>query len=118
MESTLNSNIDYQCLDIEEPICRVCFDPSHNNDNLITPCKCSGGSRYIHVSCLKTWRFSNNTQSEARSNCMECKYSYKTRIIKKQMPFFYKLSINFHKNFCFSYIILFILLNLIGRLIR
>ena len=36
--------------------CRICFCKDNLSINpLITPCKCSGSMKYIHVNCLKNW---------------------------------------------------------------
>lgn len=38
------------------PVCRICFEPSEENHNvLLSPCICSGSLRYIHVECLRRW---------------------------------------------------------------
>ena len=56
-------------------MCRICLEEDSVN-NLIYPCKCSGGSKYIHKECLNEWR----TISENRDNmdrCECCHYEYK-----------------------------------------
>lgn len=35
-----------------ERLCRICHCPSSLNDNLISPCRCSGSLKYVHMSCL------------------------------------------------------------------
>lgn len=46
-------------------MCRICFDGEETPDNpLISPCRCSGGSRYIHRGCLKQWRLQGNRKGE------------------------------------------------------
>jgi hypothetical protein len=38
------------------PVCRICFEPSDENQNiLLSPCNCAGSLRYIHVDCLRRW---------------------------------------------------------------
>jgi hypothetical protein len=38
------------------PVCRICFEPSDDNGNLLlSPCSCAGSLRYIHVECLRRW---------------------------------------------------------------
>ncbi|OMJ96034.1 hypothetical protein SteCoe_414 [Stentor coeruleus] len=34
-------------------ICRICLNS--NTSNLISPCSCSGTSKFAHEECLKTW---------------------------------------------------------------
>ena len=37
-------------------ICRICFQDDTSNENpLISPCKCSGSMKSIHLSCLQLW---------------------------------------------------------------
>lgn len=37
-------------------LCRFCLcEDSEENNPLITPCKCSGSMKYIHIDCLKNW---------------------------------------------------------------
>ena len=34
--------------------CRICLDDAETDDNpFITPCKCSGSMKFIHLECLK-----------------------------------------------------------------
>lgn len=54
--------------------CRICFE-STNGDDLISPCLCRGTSKWIHHSCLQTWR-ENSENDDARVKCMECNYEY------------------------------------------
>ena len=35
--------------------CRFCFE-GDEYENLISPCGCSGGQKYIHLSCLRQWQ--------------------------------------------------------------
>jgi putative AlgH/UPF0301 family transcriptional regulator len=38
-------------------ICRFCFEGGSEEDNaLVAPCNCSGGSRWVHLKCLRTWQ--------------------------------------------------------------
>ncbi len=42
----------------KKKICRICLEENETNDNtnvLLSPCKCSGSSKYIHFHCLQTW---------------------------------------------------------------
>ena len=40
----------------DSPTCYMCFDDEDTEENpLITPCKCRGDTRYVHVSCLRKW---------------------------------------------------------------
>lgn len=36
--------------------CRICLDEGETEDNpFITPCKCSGSMKFIHLECLREW---------------------------------------------------------------
>lgn len=36
--------------------CRICLDDMEEEDNpFITPCKCAGSMRFIHLKCLREW---------------------------------------------------------------
>jgi hypothetical protein len=36
--------------------CRICLDEADSDENpFITPCKCDGSMKYIHLSCLQEW---------------------------------------------------------------
>lgn len=40
----------------EDKQCRICLDDDQCAKNpLITPCKCIGSVRWIHIDCLKSW---------------------------------------------------------------
>jgi hypothetical protein len=73
--------------------CRICFDkvpsiidpasgqPSHENpnsanDRLLRPCKCSGSQRYVHESCLHSYR-THNLLQDSYVKCPTCGYSYR-----------------------------------------
>ena len=52
--------------------CRICFE-THNQETLISPCKCSGTSKYVHKECLDKWIVYK--KNDICSVCQE-KYSY------------------------------------------
>eukprot|EP00434_Breviolum_minutum_P044798 symbB.v1.2.040056.t1/scaffold6960.1/size14222/1 len=39
----------------EERLCRYCFEGDEAGE-LISPCRCSGGQKYVHLSCLRMWQ--------------------------------------------------------------
>lgn len=41
--------------DESEQICRYCFEGSEGGE-LISPCACSGGQKYVHLKCLRMWQ--------------------------------------------------------------
>ena len=44
--------LDKAPLEIEEDVCRFCFNP----ENLISPCECKGSNKWLHLDCLKQWQ--------------------------------------------------------------
>ena len=59
---------------LDEPECRICFIGSEN-ENLIHPCLCSGGYKYVHRSCLERWR-DNNRGTIKYHECEVCQEPY------------------------------------------
>eukprot|EP00434_Breviolum_minutum_P037441 symbB.v1.2.033199.t1/scaffold4093.1/size55244/3 len=39
----------------DEIICRYCFGGSEDGE-LISPCKCAGGQKFVHLKCLRQWQ--------------------------------------------------------------
>jgi E3 ubiquitin-protein ligase DOA10 len=39
----------------EQMICRICLCEDTEDHPLISPCQCSGSTKYIGVGCLKQW---------------------------------------------------------------
>eukprot|EP01055_Gregarina_sp_Pseudo9_P003194 Gregarina_sp_Pseudo_9__3193@NODE_337_length_3116_cov_17_791355_g317_i0_p1_GENE_NODE_337_length_3116_cov_17_791355_g317_i0NODE_337_length_3116_cov_17_791355_g317_i0_p1_ORF_typecomplete_len693_score112_87RINGv/PF12906_7/4_9e15FHA/PF00498_26/1_2e02FHA/PF00498_26/5_7e08YopYscD_cpl/PF16697_5/46YopYscD_cpl/PF16697_5/0_00035YopYscD_cpl/PF16697_5/5e02FANCL_C/PF11793_8/0_023FHA_2/PF17913_1/9_2e02FHA_2/PF17913_1/0_73DUF587/PF04532_12/0_18zfRING_2/PF13639_6/0_6_NODE_337_length_3116_cov_17_791355_g317_i0990 len=39
------------------PVCRICLceEEDAKNDPLVSPCKCNGSMKWIHLKCLRTW---------------------------------------------------------------
>lgn len=38
--------------------CRICLDDTEEDSNpFITPCKCSGSMKFIHINCLREWYY-------------------------------------------------------------
>ncbi|TMW67797.1 hypothetical protein Poli38472_007469 [Pythium oligandrum] len=70
-------------------MCYVCYDESEEGNPLISPCKCAGDTKYIHLNCLKRWNTNGEKneictvldESNART-CSICKAPYpsKTRL--------------------------------------
>lgn len=58
--------------------CRICFCPSAPDDKLISPCKCRGTSKWIHLSCLTQWRL-HSRNNKSFYQCDQCHYRYSFR---------------------------------------
>ena len=78
---------------MSQNVCRICFEEEQENRLLISPCKCSGSSKYVHYDCLETWR-NTTSNEEAKKKCMECNAPY---IILNKFPL-ETIKINFDKN--------------------
>ena len=46
---------DMNDIELYEPECRICFD-QFDDDELISPCRCKGTSKWVHRGCLNKWR--------------------------------------------------------------
>ena len=55
--------------------CRICLQDT--NTKFLSPCFCSGTSKYVHEDCLHIWR-TTCLNREAYKRCMECKGEYQT----------------------------------------
>jgi len=55
--------------------CRICLEDASLNE-LISPCRCAGTSKYVHHTCLERWRAST---PRAFSRCYECNFQYLLR---------------------------------------
>jgi len=83
--------------------CRICLD---DGGLLISPCRCSGTSKYVHYKCLENWRETTENE-EARKKCMECNAPYLIRNqYKKENIFIDRNKTLFFKNFLFHYLLL------------
>ena len=72
----------------ENGVCRIClYDDSDSLNPLISPCKCAGSMRYIHLNCLQQW-LTSRMVSRNTENCVT--YSWKSidcEICKSSFPF-------------------------------
>jgi hypothetical protein len=59
--------------------CRICLAGSEEEDSLgrlISPCKCKGTMKYVHLTCLQEWRRVSG-KKESYYQCDQCKYKYR-----------------------------------------
>ena len=56
-------------------LCRICLEEDLIS-NMISPCRCSGSSKYVHSNCLNEWR-SVSSNTEHFYQCDICKFKYK-----------------------------------------
>lgn len=68
----------------DNPVCYMCFDEEDSEENpLITPCKCSGDTKYVHVECLRKWHTAEADNqicflSSVDATCSVCKSTFKS----------------------------------------
>lgn len=68
-------------------VCRICLDEEDQKD-LISPCNCSGSTKYIHRDCLENWRATNINEDNYK-RCEICHFEYE--IEKQDLPFSSKI---------------------------
>lgn len=60
-----------------ERTCRICFQPESAPEPVVAPCRCTGGSEWVHESCLRRWRSAGGKHNAlARTHCPTCSYPY------------------------------------------
>jgi len=81
--------------------CRICFEEEDDLSLFVSPCRCSGTSKYVHVECLQEW-IRTTENSDAKKKCMECKtaYKYTTNHLAENIT----LYVNTRKNIWKTYI--------------
>merc|ERR1719276_336762 len=68
----------------DKPVCYMCFDDEDTDENpLITPCKCIGDTKYVHVECLRKWHTAEADNkicflSSVDATCSVCKSTFKS----------------------------------------
>lgn len=68
----------------DSPVCYMCFDEEDTVDNpMITPCKCSGDTKFVHVECLRKWHTAEADNqicflSSVDATCSVCKSTFKS----------------------------------------
>ena len=60
--------------DLEE--CRICFDIETEKNKFVSPCRCSGTSKFVHIKCINKWRRVNRGK-DAYDQCMECRETHR-----------------------------------------
>ena len=62
----------------------MCFDEEDTAENpMITPCKCLGDTRYVHVDCLRKWHTAEADNqvcflSSVDATCSVCKSTFRS----------------------------------------
>lgn len=66
-------------------LCRICQDET-NQDDLISPCLCSGSIKWVHRHCLDKWRSLDPT-GKRFSQCQMCLHYYEYEEITSETRF-------------------------------
>ena len=88
-------------------ICRICYcDEFEVESPLINPCKCSGGLKYIHLSCLQHWLKSKAViVTTSNENCTAFTFTQiECELCKQVFPDFIKIDSTYYQIFDFSQI--------------
>ncbi|ETS63509.1 hypothetical protein PaG_01800 [Moesziomyces aphidis] len=68
----------------DQAVCRICLESASSGaageslGRLLSPCKCKGTMKYVHASCLDTWRAASLRSSSAVA-CDQCGAPYRFR---------------------------------------
>jgi len=68
------SSSNNKIMDEEDKICRICHG-GEDEGKLISPCKCKGSIRFVHLTCLEHWR-TVSKNSKSYFQCDQCHYKY------------------------------------------
>ncbi|KAM3718814.1 E3 ubiquitin-protein ligase [Dirofilaria immitis] len=66
---------------IIEKFCRICHSFGNSADPLISPCRCTGSLKYVHISCLLHWLTICTHKLKRPTICELCLYNYRLRNI-------------------------------------
>jgi len=64
--------------------CRICFDEDEVISPLISPCKCRGGSQFVHFHCIQQWIQMRETYMEDDFTCEICLEPFIFRYNRKE----------------------------------
>ncbi|CAG9530198.1 unnamed protein product [Cercopithifilaria johnstoni] len=83
---------------IVEKFCRICHSFGSYGDPLISPCRCTGSLKYVHISCLLHWLTICAHNLKRPAICELCLYKYRLRNTidtdTSLMKYLYRLWIN------------------------
>ena len=74
LNTSYNYNLHNTIRIKKKKLCRVCYcDDKEVDSPLISPCKCIGGLKYIHLSCLRNWIEAKAIliRSESNEECLK-----------------------------------------------
>ncbi|VBB32643.1 unnamed protein product [Acanthocheilonema viteae] len=62
-----------------ERFCRICHSFASSGDPFISPCRCTGSLKYVHISCLLHWLTICAHKLKRPAICELCLYKYRLR---------------------------------------
>jgi len=87
-----DANNEANEIEDDEKVCRICLEED-SPETMIAPCRCKGGSKWVHRECLDEWR--TNEKDRAFSKCTECLFEYYLQPV-------YKENENEETGYCYS----------------
>ena len=97
----INNNNNNNKNNEEERQCRICFLNDESISPLISPCSCTGSSKYIHLLCLQKWLQSKiKLDYKEKNENLISAYRYQRaqcEICKEYMPDFIKKNSNLYE---------------------
>ena len=79
-----------------ENLCKICLSGESDeiNDPMLSPCKCSGSVRYIHLQCLQSWIKSRLNVEQSKSIMTIFWKNLHCELCKEELP----ISLNHNGN--------------------
>ncbi|KAI8370697.1 uncharacterized protein BYT42DRAFT_99303 [Radiomyces spectabilis] len=68
--------------DVSSPlVCKICLEKDDGQCRLISPCKCKGSIKYVHVECMASWRSAlfHSGRDNDLYHCTLCKHRFSVR---------------------------------------
>jgi hypothetical protein len=66
---------------------RICKDVESTRDNpLVSPCKCSGSVKYVHIKCIKAWYSTKAKQCISSRTCSFYIKGLRCEICREELP--------------------------------
>lgn len=74
--------------DEDKQVCRICFcEMTEDQNPLISPCKCAGSMKFIHLHCLKTWLTRKENKRESETTITYCWRAFECELCKSELSY-------------------------------
>ena len=97
-----------------DKMCRICLE-SDDEDDLFSPCVCTGSNKFVHRKCLSNWRVLHNIDSDNFNKCDICKTNFLIKV--NNNTFCFKCCNYTNQHRIFFFFIIFVINNFILSLI-